>query len=74
MTLLNNDDIPETHDALLVGLLRATGIFERLLSGSELVRLSPRINQISNLEEISRELSHTIAELQAVMASAFMFG
>ena len=74
MTLLNNDDIPETHDALLVGLLRATGIFERLLSGSEFTRLSPRINQIANLEEISRELSHTISELQAVMASAFMFG
>jgi hypothetical protein len=36
--------------------------------------LSPRINQIANLEEISRELSHTISELQAVMASAFMFG
>ena len=74
MTLLNNDDIPETHDALLVGLLRATGIFERLLSASEFARLSPRINQIANLEEISRELTHTISELQAVMASAFMFG
>jgi hypothetical protein len=74
MTLLNNDEIPDTHDALLVGLLRATGIFERLLSTPELTRLSPRINQIANLEEISRELSHTISELQAVLASAFMFG
>ena len=74
MTLLNNDEIPDTRDALLIGLLRATGIIERLLSTTELHRLSPRINQISNLEEISRELSSTIAELQAVLASAFMFG
>ncbi len=74
MTLLNNDEIPDTRDALLIGLLRATGIMERLLSTSEFQRLSPRINQIANLEEISRELSSTLSELQAVLTSALMFG
>ncbi len=70
MTLLNNDEIPETRDALLIGLLRATGIMYRLLSSTERERLRDRIDQIANLEEINRALSATVSELLIELTSA----
>jgi len=70
MTLLNNDEIPETRDAMLVGLLRATGIMERLLIESEHQRLRARIDQVSALEEVSRALTQEVAELYVLLASA----
>lgn len=70
MTLLNNDEIPDTRDALLIGLLRATGIMYRLLSSTERERLRDRIDQIANLEEINRALSATISELLIELTSA----
>ena len=70
MTLLNNQEIPDAHDAMLVGLLRATGIMERLLSESEFQRLRPRIDQVSELEEVNRALTREVAELYVLLASA----
>jgi hypothetical protein len=70
MTLLNNDEIPDTRDALLIGLLRATGIMYRLLSSTERERLRDRVDQIANLEEINRALSATISELLIELTSA----
>jgi hypothetical protein len=72
MTLLNNDDIPNPHDALLIGLLRSTGMFDVLLSRPEHERLQPRIDQLSNLEEINRSLSNTMSALQVALASAYI--
>ncbi len=72
MTLLNNDAIPDTRDTLLIGLLRASGLFEVLLSRPELHRLEPRIDAIAQLEEMNRALAHTITELQVLLASARM--
>lgn len=62
LLLLNSDDIPDSNDALLVGLLKAVGIFNLLLPPSELARLQNRIDEISNLEEINRSLSASIQE------------
>ena len=70
MTLLNNDDIPDSRDAMLVGLLRATGIMERLLSEPEYLRLRARIDQMSGLEEVSRALTQEVADLYMLLASA----
>jgi hypothetical protein len=72
MTLLNNDDIPSPRDALLVGLLRATGMFDLLLGEPEQARLRGRIDQLANLEEIGRSLNQTVAALQVALASAYM--
>ncbi len=72
MTLLNNEAIPDTRDTLLVGLLRASGLFEVLLTRHELHRLEPRIDAIAQLEEMNRALAHTITELQVLLASARM--
>ena len=62
MHLLNSDEIPDPNDVLLVGLLKAVGIFNLLLSTSELARLQNRIDEIANLEEINRSLSTSIQE------------
>jgi hypothetical protein len=62
MQLLNSDEIPSPHDALLVGLLRATSLMDYLLTTTELERLSTRIDNIANLEEINRSLSTSVQE------------
>lgn len=62
MLLLNSDEIPDPNDVLLVGLLKAVGIFNLLISPSELVRLQNRIDAIANLEEINRSLYASIQE------------
>jgi len=72
MTLLNNDDIPSARDALLVGVLRATGMFDVLLSTPEHERLRARIDQLADLEEIGRSLNHTVAVLQMALAAAYV--
>jgi Golgi phosphoprotein 3 len=72
MTLLNNDDIPSARDALLVGVLRATGMFDVLLSTPEHERLRSRIDQLADLEEIGRSLNHTVAVLQMALAAAYV--
>jgi Golgi phosphoprotein 3 len=70
MTLLNNDEIPDPHDALLVGLLSATKLLDELLSRPERHRLAPRISQLTELEELNRSMIRTIGELQMLLASA----
>lgn len=72
MTLLNNEEIPDPRDALLVGLLRATTLLDVLLSRSERHRLSARIDQLADFEELNRSMSRTIGELQLMLASANM--
>jgi hypothetical protein len=72
MTLLNSDDIPSARDALLVGVLRATGMFDVLLSAPEHERLRGRIDQLADLEEIGRSLNQTVAVLQIALAAAYV--
>jgi hypothetical protein len=62
MLLLNSDEIPYPNDVLLVGLLKAVGIFNLLIPPSELARLQNRIDEIANLEEINRSLYASIQE------------
>lgn len=72
MTLLNNDEIPDPRDSLLVGLLRATTLLDALLSRSERHRLTARIDQIADFEELNRSMTRTIGELQILLAAAHM--
>jgi Golgi phosphoprotein 3 len=69
LTLLGNTEIPDTRDALLVGLLRASGLVDKLLHEPDLSRLRERIHQIANLEEISRELTWTVQELRVLLGA-----
>lgn len=74
LTLLNNDDIPDPRDALLVGLLRATGLIDQLLAAPEGSPLRARINQLADLEEISRELAWFVQELRQLLENMDKLG
>jgi len=66
--VLFNDEIPAPHDALLIGLCRAAGLFALILSGQELDRVQDRINQVADLEELNRSLSSAIQDIYAQIA------
>jgi hypothetical protein len=70
MALLYSDEIPEPRDALLIGLLRATKLLDQLLSRSERHRLTERIDQMADVEELNRSMSRTIDELQILLAAS----
>jgi len=61
--IIFDDEIPEPRDALLMGLCRAAGLFGMILSPEELERAQPRIDQVSDLEEISRALSTAVRDI-----------
>lgn len=67
--LILSDEIPEARDALLVGLCRATGLVPLLLTPPELEETVSRVDQIADLEELSRSLSEVIRQLQASMVA-----
>ncbi|PZW50943.1 Golgi phosphoprotein 3 GPP34 [Humitalea rosea] len=58
-----DDEIPEPHDALLIGLCRAAGLFGLILSPEELDRAQPRIDQVADLEELNRALSSAVRDI-----------
>jgi len=62
MQLLNNDEIPHPRDALIIGLLRSTGLISHLLNYTESKKIKTRIDQIANLEEINRSLNIAVQE------------
>jgi hypothetical protein len=66
--VLFNDDIPEPHDALLIGLCRAAGLFSSILASEEIDRVQPRIDQVANLEELNRSLAEAVREIYAQIA------
>ncbi len=70
MALLYSDDLPESRDALLIGLLRSTAMFRLILGDREVESLQPRIDRLADFEEINRTMTRILAELQILMASA----
>jgi hypothetical protein len=68
MGVLFKDEIPDPRDSLLIGLCRAAGLFPLLLSGQELDRVQPRIDQVADLEELNRSLADAIREIYAQIA------
>ena len=63
--VLFDDEIPDPRDSLLIGLCRAAGLFALILAPAELERVQPRIEQVSNLEELNRSLTDAIREIYA---------
>ena len=63
-----NDDIPEPRDALLIGLCRAAGLLPLILSADTLEAAEPRIEQVANLEELSRSVGNAVRDIFMEMA------
>lgn len=77
ISLLYSQEIPTPYDACLVSLANALSIFERVLSKKELLRITPRIEQISRLDLIGGEITgaarrltveHQAAERRTIIA------
>ncbi|WP_206930727.1 GOLPH3/VPS74 family protein [Roseococcus thiosulfatophilus] len=65
--VLLQDEIPDPQDALLVGLARSAGLIPLILTPEEQERAGKRVDQVADLEELSRTLSNVTREVFAVM-------
>jgi len=65
--VLLKDEIPDPQDALLVGLARSAGLIPLILTPDEQARAGKRVDQVADLEELSRTLSSVTREVFAVM-------
>ncbi|MDE0463944.1 MAG: cytochrome P450 [Caldilineaceae bacterium] len=65
MRTLFSDDIPDPRDIVIVSLASASGVFESMLSRDELAQVRERIDAISGLDLICREIAATIRQIKA---------
>lgn len=65
--VLLDDDIPDSRDALLIGLARATGLIPLVLSPEEAGAAARRVEQVAMLEELSRSLSAATRDVYAAL-------
>lgn len=63
-----DDEIPESKDALLIGLVRSAGLLPLLLAPDALDAAQPRIDAVANLEEVSRSLGNAVRDIFVEMA------
>ena len=70
MEVLLSDEIPDPRDVMLICLADACGIFRALLSARELAQATPRIEQVSKLDLIGREMFRAINDVRMAVASA----
>ena len=56
------DEVPDSRDIVIISLIHACGEFERLLSKEEFEQVRPRIEVLSKLDLIGREVARSIRE------------
>lgn len=69
-TILSEDTIPDPRDIVLICLVDACGIFDELLSETELRRARPRIDQIRKMDLIGQAMAKVIQDIQSSLAVA----
>jgi Golgi phosphoprotein 3 (GPP34) len=69
---LLSDDLPTSHDSILIGLAVAGGLLEAFLSRAEIARLAERISLIGGLDLIVRSVEAAIRADAEVRAHAVM--
>ena len=65
MGILFADDVPHPRDAMLIAVVDASGIFERILSPEERAEVADRIDLLRRLDLIGRTVSDAIRGLGA---------
>ena len=68
--LLLTDEIPSPRDAVLISLVDTCRLFPSILSVQEIDHLTPRIEQIRNLDLIGRAVSQAVEQLRLDIAQA----
>ena len=67
LSVIFNDDVPDSRDTLLLGLADSTGVLDAILSPEDRRKASNRIAQVIALEEINRSLGGTAARWRAAL-------
>jgi MHS family proline/betaine transporter-like MFS transporter len=70
LELLFNDEVPGHHDAALVALADACGMFEHVLNPATLAEASSRINRLRGLDLIGAEIARTAEEMNREIRAA----
>ena len=65
MRTLFSDDIPAPRDIVIVSLASASGVFEGMLSQDELAQARERVDAISGLDRVGREIAAAIRQIKA---------
>jgi hypothetical protein len=65
--LILSDDIPDPHDAVLISLINACGLFTEIFAKSELDSVQPRIDTLAKLELIGREIVRAISMIETAI-------
>ena len=73
MRTLFSDDIPDPRDVVIISLASACGVFESILSRDELAQVRERIDFISRLDLIGREVAAAIRQIELVPPPAPSF-
>jgi hypothetical protein len=67
--VLLGGEIPDSRDALMIGLCRATGLIPLILLDGEAAEAATRIDEVAALEELNRSLSAATRDLYASMTA-----
>lgn len=70
LALLFNEETPGHHDAALVALADACGMFKHILSHSTLAEVDRRIGQLRNLDMIGAEIAQTAEAMNKEIRAA----
>jgi hypothetical protein len=63
--LLLTEEIPDPRDALLLGLVRASGLLPLLFAAEELPRIQDWLDLVTRIESLNRSLGSAVAEVRA---------
>ena len=69
--VLNETELPDPREAVLVSLIQASNLFETILSPKELKRAEKRIQSLSKIDLIGREVVNMINEIKNFSPSIF---
>ncbi len=74
MGILFSDEIPDPRDVVIICLVDACRIFRELLSKRELEQVTPRIQQVRQLDLIGQAMAHAIRDIEVWITTARIEG
>ena len=69
MNILYSDEIPDQRDVVIFCLLDACDMFRTILGPAELIRMRPRITEVSKLDLIGQATTSLIREIQVALVA-----
>ena len=70
MEILFSDQVPMPRDVVIIGLAHACDLFRQILSDRELANVATRIDEVRQLDLISRAMSQAILDIELSIALA----